>query len=211
MANNAKLLAYTITAPLRDNAPPAIRIGSGWPNNTETTLYPASYPNNSYWIVILSAQNPTQKIVDWVLPAASAAPPAGIETYMENPAYIFAVVTNGLRTVNVPLDAFYNFLAKYGAGTELQKLEQLHSVFGYTVFARAGYILTGPCGPRTPVAPQSYEVGAFNNFNAQTLLPAILLMSLQSLPTGQPPYGIVDAHTWLPRPPAGMRGEEGEH
>jgi len=211
MANDAKFLAYTITAPLADGLRPTVRIGSGWPSNTETTLFPASQTNNTYWIVILSAQNPTQKVTEWVVPAVNAAPPAGIETYMDNPAYIFAVVTSSLRTVNVPLDAFYNFLAKYGAGTELQKLEQIHSVFGYTGFARSGYILTGPCGPRTPVAPQSYEVATYNAFNAQTLLPALLLMSLQSLPTGQPPYGIIEAHTWLPRPPAGMLGEESQH
>jgi hypothetical protein len=208
----ATSLAYTITAPLQDNVIPAVRIGSGWPSNTETTLYPAGHVNNSYWIVILSAQNPSQRVKEWVLPAANAVPPSGIETYMDNPAYIFAVVTQALWTINVPLDAFYNFLAKYGAGAQLQKLEQIHSVFGYSGFGRMGYILTGPCGPRTPVAPSSYEIGAYNYATAaKPMLPALLLLSLESLPTGKPPYGIIQSYTWIPRPPAGGLAEETPH
>ena len=54
--------------------------------------------------------------------------PADIDTYMNNPDYIFAVATHGLGSLQVPQGAFYDFLVKYGAGRELQKLEQINAV-----------------------------------------------------------------------------------
>jgi hypothetical protein len=204
----ATFLAYTITSNFSTSGFPVVRIGSGFGTNNETYLSPANRQTNSYWIVILSAQNPRQKVIEWVLPGDSAVPPAGIETYMDNPAYIFVVATNALKTTSVPLDAFYNFLAKYGAGTELQKLEQIHSVFGYTSWGgQVGYILTGPCGPRTPVPPASYETSSILGPN-----PTLLLLSLASMLNGQPPYGIAETYTWIPRPPHGqaLNSEEPE-
>jgi hypothetical protein len=42
------------------------------------------------------------------------------------------------------------------------------------------------------VAPPSYEAGS-----AYYSTEAILLLSLESLPNGQPPYGIIDTYTWM--------------
>ena len=203
---SSTFLAYTLTSSFMDSGRPYIRIGSGGSSNNEVFLRPETALKDSYWIVILNAQNPRQKVKDWIVPGDNNAVPAGIETFMDNPAYIFAVLTGALLTQNVPLDAFYNFLAKYGAGPQLQKLEQLHSTMGYGVYGgRVAYILTGPCGPRTPVPPESYEAATWGDQSSYSMP---LMLSLQSMPNGQPPYGITEAYTWIPRMPRGQSMSE---
>ncbi len=183
-----KFLAYTITSSLHDGTSPVVRIGVGGGSN-ETFLRPANPQNSSYWIVVLNAKNPREKVKEWVVQNNSAVP-GGIDTYMDDPDYIFAVATQTLPTYLVPQGAFYNFLAKYGAGRELQKLEQLNATLGYGTYGSVSYILTGPCGPRVPVPPSSYEIGSYTNY------PVLLMMSLESMPNGGPPYGISDTYTW---------------
>lgn len=203
----SKFLAYTITAPLINNNPPIVRIGSGLVRSSgEVIVRPALPQNDSYWIVILSAQDPRQKVTEWIVPGDNNAVPSGIESYMDNPAYLFVVATQALWTANVPLDGFYNFLAKYGAGAELQKVEQIHSAMGYSQFGRTGYILAGTCGPRTPAAPPAYEAASLGSSSDSN--PALLALSLESLPNGQPPYGISESYTWIPRPPHGLVAPE---
>ena len=157
-----------------------------------TRITPANAQPGCYWIVILSAKNPKQKIKEWVMPAKdhSTVPP-DLETYMSNPDYIFAVTTYWVGSNQVPQGAFYDFLVKYGAGRELQRLEQVNVLTFCGSFSSVSYILTGQCGPRTPAPPPSYEAGsAYRNTQA------ILLLSLESLPNGQPPYGIINTYTW---------------
>ncbi|MHB8272854.1 hypothetical protein [Bradyrhizobium sp.] len=180
-------LAYSITSSVHQDVIPKICIGVT--RHNPTILQPAKPLNASYWIVILNAKNPKERIKEWVF-QTSAVVPDGIEAYMNNPDYIFAVATQYLASVQVPQGAFYNFLAKYGAGPELQKLEQLQATLGYGTYNVMSYILTGPCGPRTPVAPPSYEVGSYTTY------PALLMMSLESMPNGGPPYGISNNYTW---------------
>jgi hypothetical protein len=97
---------------------------------------------------------------------------------------------------NLPQGDFYNFLAKYGAGRELQRLKQIHAVIQAS--QPLSYILTGHCGPRIPgkPAPQGYEIGS-HYYDPE---PALLL-SLVSVPNGGPPWGICDSYTWT-NPPA---------
>jgi hypothetical protein len=188
-------LPYTITSTARENVKPSIIIGASFtPHPNATYLHPANPQNDSYWIVFLNAKNPREKVKEWVVPGQNnSTVPGGIDTYINDPDYIFAVVTQYLNTINVPQGDFYNFLAKYGAGRELQKLEQLYATLGYGTFGRVGYILTGPCGPRSPVPPASYEVASYTS---STVYSAMLMMSLESMPNGGPPYGISDNYTW---------------
>jgi hypothetical protein len=191
----ANLLAYTITSSLVDNRPPSLSVGSGGGSN-ETYMRPDHPQNNSYWIVILDAKNPRVKVKEWIVPGENNAVPGGIDTYMNDPDYIFAVATQTLNTYNVPLGGFYDFLVKYGADRELQRLEQLNSTLGYGLYGHVSYILTSGCGPRGGhlPSPPSYEIGAYTN-------PALLMMSLESLPNGGPPYSIADINTFIPRRP----------
>jgi len=53
----------------------------------------------------------------------------------------------GSNTLHVPQGPFYDFLAKYGAGRELQKLEQLNAVLSCGSYGRMNY------GPDRPVRP----------------------------------------------------------
>ena len=185
-------LAYTITSSAREKARPTICIGAGFsPHPNATYLHPDNPQDDSYWFVILSEKNPREKVKEWVVPGQNnSTVPSGIDTYMNDDDYFFAVATQFLGTANVPQGDLYNFLAKYGASRELQKLEQLYATLGYGTYGRVSYVLTGPCGPRTPVPPPSYEAAAY------TGNPALLMMSLQSMPNGGPPYGISNSYNW---------------
>jgi hypothetical protein len=121
--------------------------------------------------------------------------PAGLDTYMSNPQYIFAVATQTLSTLHVPQGAFYDYLVKYGADRQLQRLEQINSVLGCGSYGHMSYILTGHCGPRDPAhpAPPSYELGSFTTPGEA----GVLLMSLMPLPDGKPPYSICDSNTFI--------------
>jgi hypothetical protein len=186
----ANMLGYSITSSNQQAEVPFIVVGV---RGNAAYIRPANLPAGSYWIVILSAKNPKQKVTEFVLPAKdhSTVPP-GLDAYMSNPDYIFVVVTYAVGSSQVPQGAFYDYLVKYGARAELQRLEQVNVLTFCGSFSSVSYILTGQCGPRTPVPPPSYEVGAIY-YNTQ----AILLLSLQSLPNGQPPYGIVNTYTWM--------------
>jgi hypothetical protein len=186
----ASMLGYSITSSTTQAEVPFIVVGV---RGNSTRIAPANPQVNSYWIVILSAKNPKEKVKEFVVPAKdhSTVPP-GLDAFMSNPDYIFAVVTYWVSSNQVPQGDFYNFLVKYGAGRELQRLEQVNVLTFCGSFSSVSYILTGQGGPRTPVPPPSYEAGSvYGNTEA------ILLLSLTSMPNGQPPYGISDTYTWM--------------
>jgi hypothetical protein len=182
------MLAYTIRSPIQTGATPFIRIGQG---QSAQLVRPNQTPaDNSYWIVILDANKPATKVQEWVIPGQNNTMlPGDLPQYMNNPGYLFAVVTQVLANSSVPQATFYGYLATHGAGRELQKLEQVssHTQTGYGLFTRVSYILTGQCGPTISVA---YERSSFTDA-------ALLLMSLMPLPNGQPPYSICDSYTFV--------------
>lgn len=188
------MLAFTVQPGTYSGSGPSFTVGLG---RNATGFTPASRQDDSYWICIFSAQNPRQKVKDWLVPAQNAQVPAGIDTYMANPDNLFVVATTYLNTLHVPQGPFYDFLAKYGAGRELQKLEQLNAVLSCGSYGRMNYALTGQCGPRQPgmPAPPSYEKGSYLGD------PCILFMSLMPMKNGAPPYAICDSYTWT-SPPA---------
>lgn len=185
------MLAYTVeSTPWANNAPSVI-IDVG---RNRTVLSPASPQDDSYWIVIIDAKNPRTKVKEWLIPAANnSTVPAGIDTYLDNPAYLFAVCTQYLNTLHVPQGAFYDFLVKHGASRELQKLEQLNAVLGCGGYGHVTYILTGQCGPRGHglPPPTTFEFGSYI-----TNIQAILMMSLMPQQNGSPPYSICDSYTF---------------
>ena len=81
---------------------------------------------------------------------------------------------------------------KYGAGRQLQKLEQINAVLSCGSYGRMTYVLSGQCGPRKPgePVPPSYEMGSY------TSVQAMLLMSLMTQPDGKPPYSLCDSYTF---------------
>lgn len=189
--NMPNMLAYTIQSTLYSGGKPSVIVGAG---RDATSMAPATAQDDSYWIVIINAKNPREKVKDWIVPGSSNSTiPPGIDTYMSDPDYLFAVATNYLSTLHVPQGAFYNFLVTYGAGRALQKLEQVNTVLSCGNYSRMSYILTGNCGPRGPkiVPPASYELSTFAGS-----IPALLLMSLMPGPGGVPPYSICDSYTF---------------
>jgi len=106
------------------------------------------------------------------------------------PLRVDRCVTEAAATLNkVPQGAFYDYLAKYGAGRELQKVEQTssHTQTGYGLYSYVSYILIGQSGP--PGAATYERAGLSDS--------ALLLMSLMPLPSGQPPYSICDSYTFV--------------
>ena len=188
------MLAYTIRSTMFSGGAPSLIVGYG---RDATAMTPANPQDDSYWIVILNAKNPREKVKEWVVPGQSnAAIPSGIDTYMNDPEYIFALATQFLSTLHVPQGDFYDYLVKYGAGRQLQRLEQLNTVLGCGSISRMSYVLTGQCGPRGKgiVPPQTYEVGSSNSNT-----PAWILMSLMPMPNGGPPYSLCDSYTFRTR------------
>jgi len=188
-------LAYTVRSSNNDNVSPAIVIDVG---RNETVIKPASPMPGSYWIAFLDANNPRIKVKEWVIPGKDhSVVPAGIDTYMNNTNYIYAIATQSLWVFQIPQGPFYDFLAKYGAGRELQRLEQINAqgtVLTCGGYDKVSYCLTSLCGPRggPNPAPPSYEVSGTYESN----LPAILLMSLMASPSGGGPYSMMDTYTW---------------
>ena len=180
------MLAYTLRAPIQPNTGnPTIRVGQG---SGVQVLAPGQPQEMSYWIVILDANKPTAKLQEWVFQNNKAIP-TGLDQYMSNPKYLFAVLTQSLGSSGVPQGAFYDYLVAHGAGRELQKLEQLSAYTAppYGLVNRVAYILTGQCG----TGGIAYERGSFTD-------PAVLEVSLMPLPSG-PPYSICDSYTFVTR------------
>jgi hypothetical protein len=187
MGGMQPMLAYTIRSPAQTGAVPWIRVGQG---NSSQIIKPSQPADNSYWIVILDAKNPTTKVQEWVVSGQNnTTVPSGLDQYMHNPAYIFAVATQVLPGSWVPQGAWYDYLAEHGAGRELQKLEQVssHTQTGYGLYTYVSYILTGQGGPPGQIA---YERSGCSDT-------ALLLMSLMPLPNGQPPYTVCDSYTFV--------------
>lgn len=190
MQDMPNMLAYTIEGNNYSGGIPFILIGQG---TTVTAVKPQNVQDDSYWIVITDSMNPRNKVKEWVIPGSNnTSVPPDLDSYMSNPQYIFAIVTQYLSTLHVPQGNLYNYLVKYGAGRELQRLEQINSVLGCGTYGRVNYLLTGTCGPRgggNP-SPPSYELGS-------TSVPLLLLMSLMPMPNGQPPYAICNSYTFI--------------
>jgi hypothetical protein len=187
MGGMPPMLAYTIRSPSQTGAVPWIRVGQG---NSAQVVKPNQPADNSYWIVILDANKPATKVQEWVIPGQNnTTVPSGLDQYMSNPGYLFAVVTQVLGNYAVPQGAFYDYLAAHGAGRELQKLEQIssHTQTGYGLYNLVSYILTGQCGPP---GQATYERSGLSDT-------ALLLMSLMPQSSGQPPYSICDSYTFV--------------
>jgi hypothetical protein len=185
------MLAFSIQPSVYTANKPSVAIDVG---RNKTWFAPANPQEDSYWICIIDAKNPRVMVKDFLVPGANnSTVPAGIDTYMNDPEYIFVVATQTLSTLHVPQGAFFDFLVKYGAGRGLQELEQLNVVFGCGNYGHVSYALTGQCGPRGSgkPSPVSYERGSiYGNYSA------LIMMSLMPGPNGAPPYSLCDSYTW---------------
>lgn len=186
------MLALSINSYVTQGGAPNVSIGQG-----RTKVYiqaPTNVPDNAYWIVFLDVNNPQNKVKDFIIPGGSnSAVPAGLDAYMSNAQYIYVLMTKSLITYSVPQGDFYDYLVKYGAGRELQRLEQINSVFGCGAFGHVSYILTGQGGPRgSGINPPSYEVGGTTS--------SLLLLSVMAQPNGKPPYVLCNNYTFITRP-----------
>ena len=199
---NQQTLAFTIQGGGVSNLNPSI--GIGWPV-TGTTITPktttADLPPEFYWVCILNAYQMRvgEVLADFVIPGSSnSTVPAGLDQWMSNPGVIFVITTKQLSLQHVPTGAWYDYLIKYGAGRELQRLNQLSTTLQPGVFKGAGYVLIGEGGPRggSNIPPPSYELSTI------TQPATILAMSLISMPDGEGPYSLIDTYTINTRMPS---------
>ena len=192
MQDMQNMLAYTIRSSNNSGYGPNLCVGQG---RTATWMQPQNPQDDSYWIVIIDGMNPKNKVKEWVVPGSNnTSVPADLDGYMSNPQYIFAIATQYLSTLHVPQGDLYDYLVKYGAGRELQRLEQINTVLSCGSISRLNYVLTGMGGPRgggNP-APPTYEMGSSSGA-------VLFLKSLMPLPDGQPPYAICDNYTFITR------------
>jgi hypothetical protein len=188
------MLAYTIKGGgIGSNYQPEIVVGNG---KNSAAFYPKNATDDTYWIAILDANNPHKLVKDFLIPGSSnSTVPAGLDTYMSNPQYIYALTTQYLSTLHVPQGDWYDYLVKYGAGRELQRLEQINSSLSCGTISRMGYVLTGGGGPRggNNIPPPAYEIATITNYST------ILTMSLMPMPGGGPPYSLCDSYTFVTR------------
>ena len=148
--NMPNMLAYTIQSSLYAGGVPSLIVGYG---KNGTGMRPDHPQDDSYWIVMLDAKNPRVKVKEWVVPGSNNSTiPSGLDTYMNDPDYIFVVATQYVSTLHVPQGAFYDFLVKYGAGRALQRLEQISTVLSCGSYSHMAYILTGQGGHEHPVS-----------------------------------------------------------
>jgi hypothetical protein len=190
---NQNTLAFTIQGGGVSNISPWI--GIGYPA-TGTALRPtttnADLPSEFYWVAILNAYQPGILLNEFVIPGSSnSTVPAGLDAAMSDPGIIFVVATKQLSLQNVPTGDWFDFLIKYGAGSELRRLNQLSTTLQPGVFNGAGYVLTGQGGPRggSNFPPPTYELATITN------LATILAMSLMPTANGEPPYSLVESFT----------------
>jgi hypothetical protein len=177
------MLAYTIVGSFNQGAVPQIVVGQG-PSN-KVYLKPDSPVDDSYWFCILDANNPKNKVKEFIVPGSSNHDvPAGLDAFLSNPGFIFACVTQYLSTLHVPQGAFYNYLVAHGAGRELQRLEQINTSLGCGSITRLSYMLTAQGGSNL-----GYEQGSSKTNT-------MMLMSFMPKPDGQPPYSICDTNTF---------------
>jgi hypothetical protein len=184
------MLGYAVEGSLTSPAYPFIRVSSGI--HSVTTISPANPQDDSYWFVILDANNPASKVKEWVVGAngGNTAVPSGLDQYMSNPAYIFGVLTQSISNAYVPQGDLYDYLVKHGAGRQLQYLEALNIHTGCGQASRCSYVLTGVGGPN-PIG-QTYEASSVN-------YPAQLVLSLMPQMNGKPPYSLCDSYTFWTR------------
>lgn len=194
MKEMPNMLAYTIRGGgTSDNCTPEICIGQG---PSKAILFPSKPQNDMYWIAILDRNNPKALVKEFIWPGSqNAKVPDGLDYYMINPQNMFAVTTQSLSMLHLPQGDWYHYLMKYGAGRELQRLEQIATSLSCGTFQRAGYVLTGLCGvrdhppsPPPPPDPPSYELSTITNYWT------LLTMSLMPGPNG-PPYALCESYT----------------
>jgi hypothetical protein len=178
------MLAFTLQAYANPGISPSAVIGQG---STKKWLKPNAPQDDSYWIAILDATDPTNKVQEFVVPGSNnSAVPSGLDQYMKSPNYLFVLATQYLSTLHVPQGAWYSYLVSHGAGRQLQRLEQVNTSLGCGSISHMTYILTGQCGPPPNVA---YEFGSPVGGGI------LVLMSLMEGPNG-PPFSICDSNTF---------------
>lgn len=94
---------------------------------------------NLYWAVVVDRTS--LKVVANFTFSDNSTVPSQLATYQNNAQYLLILSTMQLTSTNLPVGALYDFLVANGAGTELQRLEQIYAALNCSTWGNLGYVL----------------------------------------------------------------------
>jgi hypothetical protein len=100
--------------------------------------------------------------------------------------------------LHVPQGDFYDYLVKYGASRELQRMEQIYSVLSCGSYSRLSYVLSGQCGPRGGGEP-SYEKSSTGSQGDLMMMMSLMPLGVDNQGNPIPPYSLCDSYTFRTR------------
>ncbi len=107
-------------------------------------LYAKSSNDSCYWIVILDRLDLSVK--ENFTFTDNSAIPSQLNPYLGNTRFIMILNTQNLASNNLPQGKLYDFLISEGAGSALNKAEQVFEALNCGTFGAMGYTLTAVLG-----------------------------------------------------------------
>jgi hypothetical protein len=83
---------------------------------------------NVYWFVVVDRSDLSVKAN--FTTSTNNAVPSQLTPYLNNTQYVMIVTTQGLTTANLPTGPLYEFFIKEGAGSVLNRAEQIYETLG---------------------------------------------------------------------------------
>lgn len=94
---------------------------------------------NVYWAVVVDRTN-LNVLLNFTF-TDNQSVPSQLTPYLNNPQYILILTTQNLSSVNLPAGALYQMLIKEGAGSQLNRLEQIYEALSCGTWGWMGYSL----------------------------------------------------------------------
>ncbi|WP_235297962.1 hypothetical protein [Portibacter marinus] len=155
--SDSKSIALTIQAPLVNNLGARIVIG-------KNQLYLDSSKINLYWMVVVDRTDLSVK-ANFTF-STNDKVPKELNPYLNNSQYILILTTQLLKSANLPVGDFYNYLIKEGADRELKRCEQIFAALNCGNWAYWAYSYVTIMGDDTT---SGFELFGFTDSTIMTL------------------------------------------
>jgi hypothetical protein len=137
MANNVPLTIQTV---LDGNLSSQVVIGS----NTVSCKYGL---RNVYWCLVIDRSDLSVK--ENFTFSTNNVVPAQLKPYIGNSNYVLILTTQYLTSANLPQGAFYDYLTQEGAGTQLNRAEQIYETLSCGTWGWFSYAYVAIMGDPT--------------------------------------------------------------
>lgn len=94
---------------------------------------------NLYWAIVVDRTN--LNVVANFTFSDNSNVPSQLAPYQGNPQYMLILSTMQLSSTNLPVGNLYKFLVSQGAGSELQRIEQIYAALNCGTWGNLGYTL----------------------------------------------------------------------